>query len=366
MKTRGTLAGQCPGFQIHRICVEGRPLGLEVSRHEWFSSALVKAFPRTTVYFKVSTFDPQSVAEKCGVVVGDILCLPPKTGVLYDSDSDGGDSPETTSWGLVQTDTEKDSLLKSKNSDGDSPQQLYLYVARPVEKKQEPVVSKTTTWTLTRDLADQLAQRHILSKPKAKDLLKRIKLCLTQQWEQEQNSVLEQLPKHVKEMFGHMGIAKFSKSSFFPAIAMSPYDVPPGPIRENWFQMFHKVRCSSLVASCCVSPTHLAVYVCLSIAQRTGSSQYHVFTGLLVRWEGYVLSYSPVFLVGNGGLRIVSSKASSQDSKETQTNDNDTTTHQGSLWEKTARANAPGVSGMAPSRDARRCGNPQPRYRIVG
>ena len=64
------------------------------------------------------------------------------------------------------------------------------------------------------------------------------------EFEQERDKVLKDLPSSVKDSFGAIG---FTYSELFetevPVLIVSPYDVPPKPIREiYWFDMYTKEK----------------------------------------------------------------------------------------------------------------------------
>lgn len=99
-----------------------------------------------------------------------------------------------------------------------------------------------------------------------------------QQFEQERDAILQCLPSEYKAMFGEVVFSKWKKS-WLPCLVLSPYMVPPGPIRDQWMGMFNKVRtrphdmctsrtshpCTYLVALCHQphKPNHLlSLLVC--------------------------------------------------------------------------------------------------------
>jgi hypothetical protein len=60
-------------------------------------------------------------------------------------------------------------------------------------------------------------------------------------FEEERDDILSQTPKHIKAVFGQMVLAGWSGKAY-PALALSPFDVPPGSVREQWMTMFENVR----------------------------------------------------------------------------------------------------------------------------
>jgi hypothetical protein len=60
-------------------------------------------------------------------------------------------------------------------------------------------------------------------------------------FEEERDDILSQTPEHIKAVFGQMVLAGWSGKAY-PALALSPFDVPPGSVREQWMTMFENVR----------------------------------------------------------------------------------------------------------------------------
>jgi hypothetical protein len=67
------------------------------------------------------------------------------------------------------------------------------------------------------------------------------KACAQLAFEEERDDILSQTPKHIKAVFGQMALAGWSGKAY-PALALSPFDVPPGSVREQWMNMFENVR----------------------------------------------------------------------------------------------------------------------------
>jgi len=56
-------------------------------------------------------------------------------------------------------------------------------------------------------------------------------------FEEKKNAILSALPDEYKAMFGQIG---FEKSNY-AVLILSPFDVPPGPVRDSWEEAFEKV-----------------------------------------------------------------------------------------------------------------------------
>ena len=64
-------------------------------------------------------------------------------------------------------------------------------------------------------------------------------------FEAEREKILSELPESVKAMFGTIGFAaaEFDENEIIPVLVMSPYDVPPKPVRDvYWFDLFSKCK----------------------------------------------------------------------------------------------------------------------------
>jgi hypothetical protein len=58
----------------------------------------------------------------------------------------------------------------------------------------------------------------------------------------DRDDVLRQLPQSVQESFGTIGFAKFGQVKAWPVLVLNPFDVPPQPVRAMWRTMFARVR----------------------------------------------------------------------------------------------------------------------------
>ena len=61
------------------------------------------------------------------------------------------------------------------------------------------------------------------------------------EFDREKEGVMAQVPADNKKLFLQVGFAKWGKG-YLPAMAVSPYDVPPGDIRDQWMKMYQNVR----------------------------------------------------------------------------------------------------------------------------
>jgi hypothetical protein len=59
-------------------------------------------------------------------------------------------------------------------------------------------------------------------------------------WEATRDVVLDEVLDKVKQKYGQICFSKWGKE-ILPVLVMSPFDVPPGPVREMWFDMYEKV-----------------------------------------------------------------------------------------------------------------------------
>lgn len=64
-------------------------------------------------------------------------------------------------------------------------------------------------------------------------------------FEAERKQILADLPESIKAMFGTIGFAEaeFDENEIVPVLIMSPYDVPPKPVRDvYWFDQYSKAK----------------------------------------------------------------------------------------------------------------------------
>ena len=65
-------------------------------------------------------------------------------------------------------------------------------------------------------------------------------LQMKEEFEKKKQEVLDSLPQEVKSKFGQQFFSKWGKSSL-PVLVLSPFNVPPGQVRDTWFDMYEKV-----------------------------------------------------------------------------------------------------------------------------
>ena len=59
-------------------------------------------------------------------------------------------------------------------------------------------------------------------------------------FEAEKKKVMDKIPDYIKNDFRQIGFTKWGKQ-MLPVIQLGPYDVEPGPVRDQWLKMFHNV-----------------------------------------------------------------------------------------------------------------------------
>lgn len=91
---------------------------------------------------------------------------------------------------------------------------------------------------------DDLADDGSDVKRPARPVLTERMLARKADFERERDEILGRVPKHAKDRFGKIYMAKFGKY-YGPVLVMNPYRVPPGQVRDTWLSMFHKVSASS-------------------------------------------------------------------------------------------------------------------------
>jgi hypothetical protein len=68
-------------------------------------------------------------------------------------------------------------------------------------------------------------------------------------FEQGRDDILEDVPDSVKARWGQICFTKWSKD-YLPCLSLSPFDVPPGPARNVWLDMYDKVSTCLHVCIC--------------------------------------------------------------------------------------------------------------------
>ena len=66
-----------------------------------------------------------------------------------------------------------------------------------------------------------------------------------EEFESHRSDIYDVLSASYKQMFGQIIFAKWKKI-YLPALVLSPYSVPPGPVRTMWMDKFEKVKCCNL------------------------------------------------------------------------------------------------------------------------
>jgi hypothetical protein len=69
------------------------------------------------------------------------------------------------------------------------------------------------------------------------------------EFEEERDQILNSIPESYKSMFGQIGFVNWGKLPY-PVLILNPYNIPPGPVRNQWISMFKKVR-AFLTDFCC-------------------------------------------------------------------------------------------------------------------
>jgi len=66
-----------------------------------------------------------------------------------------------------------------------------------------------------------------------------------ERFEKEREKTLNALPESIKNMFGQIGFApsEHDDDDFVPVLVVSPYSVPPKPVRDiYWFDFFNRAK----------------------------------------------------------------------------------------------------------------------------
>mmetsp|Transcript_23674 Transcript_23674/g.55871 ORF Transcript_23674/g.55871 Transcript_23674/m.55871 type:complete len:987 (-) Transcript_23674:1196-4156(-) len=101
------------------------------------------------------------------------------------------------------------------------------------KKKKEP--AKTTKKKKAPIKRDPKSQKEL------EKLLEGAREDARRELEDEKEEIFRRVPRNIQGMWGQVGFAKWNKS-YLPVLNLSPYDVPPGPVRQMWMEMFEKMR----------------------------------------------------------------------------------------------------------------------------
>jgi hypothetical protein len=59
-------------------------------------------------------------------------------------------------------------------------------------------------------------------------------------FEKERDDILADVPDSVKDRFGQIFFTRW-RGNFLPCLALSPFSVSPGPVRDMWYEIYEKV-----------------------------------------------------------------------------------------------------------------------------
>lgn len=77
---------------------------------------------------------------------------------------------------------------------------------------------------------------------KTKELIKKGRDLAKLEFDDEKKAILDSLPPDYTAMFGTIGCAVWQKG-LFPVLILDPYEVPPRPVRGQWFEKYEMVSC---------------------------------------------------------------------------------------------------------------------------
>jgi hypothetical protein len=74
-------------------------------------------------------------------------------------------------------------------------------------------------------------------------------------FEHQKEEIMRTVPKAVKKRFGEVVFATFG-SYIGPVLILDPYRISPGPVRDQWLKMYHKVSHSKRICSRVTNCSH--------------------------------------------------------------------------------------------------------------
>ncbi|KAL7566711.1 hypothetical protein ACA910_017767 [Epithemia clementina (nom. ined.)] len=133
--------------------------------------------------------------------------------------------------GLPEADTQQDKKAKAGAKKG-----------KKAKAQKKTAAKKTGTKEATKSSAKKTtAKDDKMDQGKKEKLLKLAIQDAKDEFEDEKATILATVPSTIQAMFRQIGFAKWNKN-FLPALILSPYDVPPGPARSIWMDMYRKMQ----------------------------------------------------------------------------------------------------------------------------
>jgi hypothetical protein len=142
---------------------------------------------------------------------------------------------------------ERKSILQKLNSNADKWKELIVANApspkkTKVKKDPPPIMNDALLESTKSPEKQQIEVAEPTTNPA--DAKERMDTRLDEKrrnFEEARDTIMADVPDLVKERFGKIFFSKWGKNHL-PCLAMNPYSVPPGGVRDMWLDMYDKVR----------------------------------------------------------------------------------------------------------------------------
>ena len=72
---------------------------------------------------------------------------------------------------------------------------------------------------------------------------------MKKEFEETKKQILDDIPESYKAGFREIGFVKWQKD-WLPVLVVSPFDIPQGPVRDTWIQMYERVSSAKSTLRC--------------------------------------------------------------------------------------------------------------------
>jgi len=280
-----TLIGESGTYQIFRLRAtlheketaasakhfkENIMLGLQFEHKDRMGKLLQTSFKKGhSNYTFINAVKRGSIAERAGALKDDTLVWWSDEGpapVVFHHLFGGGEDNGGVVWEFINEDVfeakRPSETLKAFGS-------FTFYVARPKVGESVSESDESTPATRLSAATVNLGPEIVMRAMRFRSLTVREKATLVQDaqedarksFEKDRNAILRSLPKVVTDAFFQIGFAAWGQKkpiTYTPVFVLSPFNIPPGPVRLKWLELYKKVSscfrwCLPMQSSICSS-----------------------------------------------------------------------------------------------------------------